>query len=60
MNLSRLKLRPDQRVDAAIHMTDVCVHLCIDSVRDELPLIKEEELAKRVRERIEFGKKSST
>jgi len=55
--LSRLKLTPDQKVDAAIYMTDACVNLCVDSVRDEFPLIREDELAKRVRERIEFGRR---
>jgi len=38
-------------------MTDVCVRVCADAVRDQYPSIREEELLERVRERIMFGKR---
>jgi hypothetical protein len=49
-------LRPDERVNAAIYMSDVCVRICVDSVKDENLAISEEDLMKRVRERISFGR----
>jgi len=44
-------------VNLAISMTDVCVRVCADAVRDRYPTIKEEELLERVKERIMFGRK---
>jgi hypothetical protein len=37
-------------------MSDVCVRICVDSVKDENRAISEEDLMKRVRERISFGR----
>jgi len=55
--LPRFKLRPAEKVNVAIYMSDVCVRVCVDSVKDENHMISEEELVKRVRERIIFGKR---
>jgi hypothetical protein len=55
--LSRRKLKPEEKVNAAISMTDTCVHVCADSVKDQNRMISEEELLERVRERISFGKR---
>lgn len=51
------KLKPEERVALAIGMTDVCVRVCADAVRDQYPTIKEQELVERVRERIMYGKR---
>lgn len=55
--MPRFKLRPAEKVNTAIYMSDVCVRVCADSVKDENHMISEEELVKRVRERIIFCKR---
>ena len=47
----------EERVNLAINMTDACVRVCADGVRDEQPKMKEKELLKRVRERITYGRR---
>jgi len=47
----------EERVNLAINMTDACVRVCADGVRDEQPKMKEKELLKRVRERIAYGRR---
>jgi phenylpyruvate tautomerase PptA (4-oxalocrotonate tautomerase family) len=37
-------------------MSDVCVYICVDSVKDEDWTISGKDLMKRVRERIRFGR----
>lgn len=51
------ELKPEEKVSLAVGMTDVCVRVCADAVRDRYPTIKEEELVERVRERIMYGKR---
>jgi len=55
--LSQSELKPEEKVNLAIGMTDVCVRVCADGIRDLNPDLKEEELMERVRERIGFGKR---
>lgn len=50
-------LKPEKKVNLAIGMSDVCVRVCADAVRDRYPTIKEEELLERVRERMSYGKR---
>ena len=50
------RLRPEERVNLAVGMSDVCVRVCADGVRDQNPGISEEELIERVRERLMFDK----
>lgn len=57
MRLPRSKLRPDERVNAAVYMSDLCLNICAGSIKDQDYKITEEELMKRVRERISFGKR---
>ena len=54
--LSLDELKPEEKVNLAIGMTDVCVRVCADAVRDQYLAIREEELLERVRERIMYGK----
>ncbi len=56
--MPRSGLRPAEKVNTAIYMSDVCVRVCADSIKDENPMVSEEELVERVRERISFGKRS--
>jgi len=55
--LSQSELKPEKKVNLAIGMTDACVRVCADGIRDLNPDLKEEELMERVRERIGFGKR---
>jgi uncharacterized tellurite resistance protein B-like protein len=51
------RLKPEERVNLAIGMSDVCIRVCADGVRDQNPGISEEELIERVRERLEWSKR---
>jgi len=42
----------EKRVNLAIHMSDVCVRIASDAVRDKNPKIKEKEILEQVRKRI--------
>ena len=50
------ELKPEEKVSLAIAMTDVCVRVCADAVRDQNPGINEVELIERVRERIMYSR----
>jgi len=47
----------EKRVNLAINMSDVCVRISSDAIRDKNPGIKEEELLELVRERIMYGRR---
>jgi hypothetical protein len=51
------KLKPEEKVNIAISMTDVCTHVCADAIKDQAGAIKEEELIEQVRERIMYQKR---
>lgn len=55
--LSRNRLTRSEKVDMAISMTDLCVRVCADGIRDQNPAISEEELVERIRERFVFAKR---
>lgn len=56
ISLSQDKLKPEEKVNFTIGMTDVCVHICADAIRNQIRDLKEEELIERVRERVRFGR----
>lgn len=56
MVLPRRRLSSEERVDLAVGMSDVCIRVCADGVRDQNPGIAEDELVERVRERLLFGR----
>jgi hypothetical protein len=56
MRLPRHKLKPEERVNAAVYMSDLCVHVCADSIRDKDFTVTDKELLRLVRNRISFGK----
>lgn len=54
---SWLRLKPEERVNLAINMSDVCIRVCAEGVKAQNPGISEEELIERVRERLMFEKR---
>lgn len=56
--MSQERLKPEEKVNLAINMTDVCVRICADAVRDVHPTIEEEELVEMVRERLAYRKRT--
>ena len=50
------ELKPEERVDLAVGMSDVVVRVCAEGVRAQYPDISEEELIEKVRERLEWSK----
>lgn len=57
MWVSVRRLRSEERVNLAVGMSDVCVRVCADGIRDGDPSVSEEELVLRVRERLLFSKR---
>ena len=48
------QLKPEDKVNIAISMTDVCVNVCVEGIRAEHRTIGENELAKKLRERLDY------
>ncbi len=55
--LSVGRLKPEEKVNLAINMTDVCLRVCAEGIRDQHPNISEAELMKLLRERIEYARR---
>ena len=49
-------LKPEQKVLIAIDMTDGCLRVCADGIRQQFPGIGDEELLEKLRERLEWAK----
>ena len=54
--MDMMELKPEERVNLAIGMTDVVVRICADGIRDRNPGIDEQQLLEFLRERIMFGR----
>lgn len=52
----RRELTPEERVEAAVSMTNVVTQLCIDSIREREPWLTEEQLIAKARARFMFGR----
>jgi hypothetical protein len=50
-------LKPEEKVNIAIELSDVCVRVCAEGIRAEFPGIGDEELLERLRERIAWTKR---
>ncbi|MBX5321823.1 MAG: hypothetical protein ACQXXG_09880 [Candidatus Bathyarchaeia archaeon] len=50
------RLKPEERVDLAVNMSDVCIRVCAEGVKAQYPNISEEKLIELVRERLMFEK----
>lgn len=48
----RLHLSPEDKVSVAIEMTNACVRVSADGIRNENPGISDEELLRKLRERL--------
>ena len=55
--LSLDELKPEEKVNLSIGMTDVCVRVCADAIMNQHKAIKEEDLIEQIRERIMCGKR---
>ena len=55
--MGRKKVKPEEKVNLAINMTDVVLRICADSIRDQNPNITEDQLREKVRERIMYQKR---
>ena len=56
--LERLgRLKPEDKVNLAIDMSDACVRICAEGIRAQFPRITEQELIEKLRERIEWHKR---
>jgi len=55
LNLRRLKT--EDKVNLAINMTDVCVQICVNAIKDQNKNVTEEQLIEKVRERIMYQKR---
>jgi len=50
-------LKPEEKVLLAIDLTDCCLQICADGIRNQCPDISEEELFSRLCERLEWPKR---
>jgi len=51
------RLRPEEKVDLAIGMSDVCIRVCAEGIKAQHPGISDEELVGQLRERFEWMKR---
>ena len=51
-------LKPEQKVLIATDMTDGCMRVCADGIRQRYPGISEEELTEKLRERVEWARQN--
>ncbi|MFP3985166.1 MAG: hypothetical protein ACLFU9_04275 [Candidatus Bathyarchaeia archaeon] len=51
------RLTPEEKVNMAIEMSEVCVHLCAEGIKVRYPGVSEEELLEKLRERIAWTKR---
>jgi hypothetical protein len=50
------RLKPEDRVNLAVNMSDVCVRICAEGIKNQFRGISEEELIELVRERLIYEK----
>ena len=54
--LSSVKLKPEERVNLAIGMTDACVRVCVEGILNRSRSLTDEEVKEKVRERITYAR----
>jgi len=52
LQVNSKKLKPEEKVNLAINMTDVCVQICADGIKDQNRNVTEAQLMEKVRARI--------
>jgi len=50
-------LKPEEKVNLDINMTDVVVRICADGIRDHNPNITEEQLLEELEKRLMYNKR---
>ncbi|MEM3616652.1 MAG: hypothetical protein QXG76_05580 [Candidatus Bathyarchaeia archaeon] len=50
------RLKPEQRVNFAVDMSDVCIMVCAEGVKAQNPRLSDEALIELVRERLMYEK----
>jgi hypothetical protein len=53
-------LTPEEKVNLAIGMTDVCIHICSEGIRNQHPEITDNRLLELLRERLAFSRQLNT
>lgn len=51
------RLKPEQKVDMAVDMSEACVRVCAEGIKSRNLNITEEELIEKLRERFNWGKR---
>lgn len=51
------KLKPEEKVNMSIDMTDVCVQICADGIRDQYGNLSEAQLREKLRARMMHQKR---
>ena len=51
------RLKPEEKVDLAIDMSEACMRVCADGIKAQFPGISDAELLEKLRERIEWMKR---
>jgi hypothetical protein len=51
------RLRPEEKVNMAIDMTEAMVRVCAEGIRGQNPKMTEKELIEKLRERLEWCKR---
>jgi hypothetical protein len=58
-NWERLgRLKPEEKVLIAMDMTEGCVRICADGIKQQFPGISEEELLVKLQEKLEWAKRN--
>ena len=51
------RLKPEEKVNLSISMTDACVSICFDAIKDQDENVEVKELLEKVRARIMYQKR---
>ena len=57
LQVNSKKLKPEEKVNLSINMTDVCVQVCADSIRDQNRNITEAQMREKLRARMMYQKR---
>ena len=52
------RFKPEEKVRICMDMTDACVRICADGIRNQFPGISEEELMEKLRKRLQWSKRN--
>lgn len=52
------RLKPEEKVQICMDLTDGCVRVCAEGIKTQFPGISEDELIKKLRERLQWSKRS--